>query len=396
MSKWSEVKVKDICEKIISGGTPLRSKKEYYDDGHIPWLKTAEVKKGYIYNTGEKITPEGLANSSAKLVPQNSIIVAMYGDGDTAGSVGVNKIELATNQACCNLIVNAEIAYYRFLYFYLKGSYNNLVNLKLGGSQQNLNAHTIKNFDISMPPLPTQKKIAAILSAYDDLIENNKKRIALLEKAAEEIYREWFVRMRFPGWEKAKFEKGIPAGWDVKKVKEIVNRKRFGKTYKENEVFPEGAIVVIDQSRKPYLGFYDGDPEHKASPDEPMILFGDHSCKMELMMKPFSLAENVIPFTPENNTPATYLFYLIKGSIETTEYKRHWTELTNKEVLIPPTNLQEKFAALISNHVIQVDKFREINLKFSTTRDLLLSRLISGKLPVDDLDIHFPPNMVAD
>jgi type I restriction enzyme S subunit len=131
-SQWKDKRIVDICSRVVSGGTPLRSKAEYYDNGSIPWLKTGEVKKSYIYETQEQITQQGLSNSSATLIPKNSIIIAMYGDGNTAGNVAINKIELATNQACCNLILNTEVAFYGFLYFYLKDSYENLINLKSG------------------------------------------------------------------------------------------------------------------------------------------------------------------------------------------------------------------------------------------------------------------------
>ena len=100
MEAWSTSKLGNLCIKVSSGGTPLRSISEYYENGTIPWLKTGEVKKGVIYDTEEKITESGLENSSTKLIPANSVIVAMYGDGDTAGNVAINKIPLATNQAC--------------------------------------------------------------------------------------------------------------------------------------------------------------------------------------------------------------------------------------------------------------------------------------------------------
>lgn len=212
MSDWKTTRLGDLCSHVTSGGTPLRSVREYYEGGTIPWLKTGEVKKGYVWEAEEYITERGLSASSAKLIPADSLIVAMYGDGNTAGNVAINKVPLATNQACCNFTLNPKVADYRYVYHYLKGSYSNLVGLKLGGSQQNLNAATLKAFPINMPSLETQQKIAAILSAYDDLIANNQRRITLLERMAEDIYREWFVRLRFPGHKQAKFEKGVPQG----------------------------------------------------------------------------------------------------------------------------------------------------------------------------------------
>ncbi|MDQ1318722.1 MAG: type restriction enzyme subunit, partial [Candidatus Poribacteria bacterium] len=260
MGEWEPIKILDICTRITSGGTPLKSIPDYYENGTIPWLRTAEVKKGYIYDTEVKITEKGLSNSSARIIPKNSVIVAMYGDGDTAGNVAINKIDLATNQACCNLTINKKVAYYQYIYLYLKGSYTNLVNLKLGGSQQNLNATTIKKFNILLPSLPIQKKIAAVLTAYDDLIENNNRRIAILEKMTEEIYREWFVRMRFPGHEKVKFHKGVPDGWENRKfLKELCFKT--GKL-NSNAAVPDGKYPFFTCSNENFkIGTYSFDAE---------------------------------------------------------------------------------------------------------------------------------------
>src|SRR5919109_1040290 len=101
----------------------------------------------------------------------------------------------------------------KFLYYLLQQIH--LENYDVGASNPTLNRNHLHKIKLNCPPPPIQQKIAAIISAYDDLIENNNKRIALLEKAADEIYREWFVRMRFPGWERVKFEKGVPEGWEV-------------------------------------------------------------------------------------------------------------------------------------------------------------------------------------
>ena len=117
--KWEKVKLGDICKYVTSGGTPKSSIKEYYEPKQIPWLKTKEVNYCRIYETESYISKDGLDNSSAKMIPQNSVIVAMYGQGDTAGRVAINKIPLTTNQACCNLIIDETKAYYEFVYYQL-------------------------------------------------------------------------------------------------------------------------------------------------------------------------------------------------------------------------------------------------------------------------------------
>ncbi len=200
----------------------------------------------------------------------------------------------------------------------------------------------------------------------------------------------------FPGHEKVKFVKGVPEGWEVKRVSEIVERKRFGRIYRESELFSEGSIVVIDQSKKAYLGFHEGKSEHLASIKKPLILFGDHSCKIQLMIEPFSLAENVIPFSSKNCIPILFLFHLVSSLVETSEYKRHWTELINKQVFVPSYSLQQKFNETIRSTMLMNRKLKETIMNLAKSRNALLPRLISGKLSVENLDIQFPPSMKED
>lgn len=281
--------------------------------------------------------------------------------------------------------------------FYLSKSdliWKNAVNSMVGASgRQRADASYLKRVKFNIPDINEQRKIAAILTAYDDLIENNLQRIALLEKMAEEIYLEWFVRLRFPNYENERFEKGLPATWDIKPVKDIVDRKKFGRLYYEHELSEDGSVIVIDQSRNDYLGFYDGEPQHMATSSDPIILFGDHSCKMVLITKPFSLAENVIPFKPKQKISTYFLYHLVKDLTRTIEYKRHWTDLTIKKVLVPSETLQIEFERLVKSSHEQIELLRNSISKIQKTRDSLLPRLIAGKLSVENLDIKFPPSM---
>ena len=159
------MKMSEICLNITSGGTPNTSQKEYYM-GNIPWLRTQEVDWHDILDTDMKISEEGLKKSSAKMIPINCVIVAMY--GATAAKVAINKIPLCTNQACCNLEINPQKAYYRFVYQWLCKEYGNLRE-KGEGSQHNINSKKIKNYLIPIPSLAEQERIAAILDRFERL-----------------------------------------------------------------------------------------------------------------------------------------------------------------------------------------------------------------------------------
>ena len=221
MSEWKKVKLGEICERVTSGGTPKANVSSYYNPPTIPWLKTKEVNYCRITETENYISEEGLKNSSAKLISPNSVIIAMYGQGDTAGRIAINKIPLATNQACCNLTIDKSKADYEFIYYQLCTLYDKLVSLKAGAAQPNLNARIIKNLEIIMPSLPIQHRIASILSRYDSLIENYQKQIKLLGEAAQRLYKEWFIDLHFPRHENTNIIDGVPEGWEKKKVGDI-------------------------------------------------------------------------------------------------------------------------------------------------------------------------------
>ena len=160
--------IKDVCLSICSGGTPNTQNKDFYN-GNIPWLRTQEVDWKDIYKTDVLITEAGLKNSSAKLIPANCVIVAMY--GATAAKVAINKIPLTTNQACCNLQIDESICNNRYVYQWLCKNYEVLKAMG-EGSQQNLNAKKIKNFPIPIPPLSTQRRIVSILDRFESLVND--------------------------------------------------------------------------------------------------------------------------------------------------------------------------------------------------------------------------------
>ena len=157
--------LEQVAIKISSGGTPNTGTSSYYN-GNIPWLRTQEVGYGDIWDTEIKITELGLNNSSAKLIPENCVIVAMY--GATVGKVGINKIPLSTNQACANIQLNEEISHYRYVYHFLLSQYEYIKSLG-AGSQTNINAQIIKKLQIPVPPLEIQKEIVRILDKFTDL-----------------------------------------------------------------------------------------------------------------------------------------------------------------------------------------------------------------------------------
>jgi len=169
----SKVQLSDISKTISSGLTPLRSNSQFWNDGTIPWLKTEQLNEKYIFDTNEKISEIALEKTSIKINKKNTLSIAMYGEGRTRGSVAILKNEMTTNQACCNVYLDKNKAYYEYVYYYLTTQYDNLRTLS-SGVRQNLNTTHIKNYKIPLPTIDTQKEIVQKISKIEDKISKSK------------------------------------------------------------------------------------------------------------------------------------------------------------------------------------------------------------------------------
>ena len=164
-SLYPYVLVKELTH-VISGGTPSRDVLEYWRDGTIPWVKTTELQNKIITEVDEHITSKGLAASSAKIVPPNTTLIAMYGQGKTRGMTGYLGISASTNQACACILPSPEInSVYIWKYFEL--SYDKLRNMAKGGNQPNLNGNMIKNFPVLVPPIKRQEEYVQFVNQVD-------------------------------------------------------------------------------------------------------------------------------------------------------------------------------------------------------------------------------------
>lgn len=223
MSEWRELAVEALCSRVTSGGTPSRKRTDFYSVEGIPWVKSQELVGARITATEEHISEAGLKGSSAKLLPCETVLLAMY--GANVGQLGWLGVEATVNQAICAMVTDPRETDSRFLYYALAGARERLVGKAHGAAQQNLSQQLIRPFKLVVPPLATQRRIGAILRSVDDLIENNRRRVEVLEEMARAIYREWFVKFRFPGHQEvplADTASGpIPQGWQPKSLREL-------------------------------------------------------------------------------------------------------------------------------------------------------------------------------
>lgn len=175
---WQIVRIEDIAE-TSSGGTPSRSKKEYFE-GNIPWVKSGELKDKVIYDTEEKITTEGLQNSAAKIFPKGTLLIAMY--GATVGKTGILGLNAATNQAICAILPKDDTFDVRFLRYYIVFRREQMIAISAGGAQPNISQEIIRSTRIALPPLPEQQRIAEILSVVDRELELEREEKTRLER----------------------------------------------------------------------------------------------------------------------------------------------------------------------------------------------------------------------
>ncbi|EPE0323844.1 restriction endonuclease subunit S [Escherichia coli] len=211
------LKIEDFCS-TGSGGTPSRSKPEYYEGGDIPWIKSGDLKDSKIYEANEYITAAGLENSSAKIVEKDSILIAMY--GATVGRLAILGINAATNQAICNIRPDTTIADMKYLYYFLKSKFSYFVENAVGGAQPNISQGLIKSLEVPLPSLDEQKRIADILDKAAGVCQKREQAIKLADDFLRATFLEIFGDpVKNPkGWKKNKIKKGvldITSGWSA-------------------------------------------------------------------------------------------------------------------------------------------------------------------------------------
>ena len=241
---WEIKKLGEVCQ-TGAVGTPLKSKKEYYEGGTIPWLLSGEVSQGEICSTTNFISKKGLDNSSAKIFPVNTVLVAMY--GATAGQVGILRFEAATNQAVCGILPTKRFLP-KFLFYFFLSIKDELVSQAAGNAQPNISQLKIKNTDVPIPPIPGQERIVAILDEAFEGIATAKANAEKNLKNAPQLFESHLnsvFSQRGDGWVENKF--GSICGFV---------RGPFGGSLKKS-IFVEQGFAVYEQQHAIYDQFDD-------------------------------------------------------------------------------------------------------------------------------------------
>ena len=287
------------------------------------------------------------------------------------------------------------------------------IQLNLGGAAQpNANAQVLTSFPISLPPLPTQHKIAAVLSAYDDLIENNTRRIKILEDMAQTLYQEWFVHFRFPGHENVPMVESplgpIPQGWEVVKNSDIVDllRKGINPSKFPDEIFAHFSIPAFDSDRMPSLEEGSSIRSSKYLITEERVLVSKLNPRIPRVWLPFLDKEHraitsteFLTLKPKPPVDCAFLYNLYRSSEFSAELavralgtsgshqRVKPNDFLGMSVLIPTELLLNSFSDKVLPMLNISNTLRLKNANLRQTRDLLLPKLISGAIDVSELDI---------
>ena len=386
MNEWKTYRIGDICKRVCSGGTPKSTEPSYYD-GEIPWLNTKEINFNRISSTEKHITLSGLENSSAKWIDKNSVIVAMY--GATAAKVAINTIPLTTNQACCNLSIDETKADYRFVYYWLCSRYSELASLANGGAQQNLNAQQIKDFEIKLPEIQTQQKIADLLWSIDNKIICNKSINDNLEQQASHLFQDWInncensIRLReltdnvldyTPNTHDHVYllnSSDVTEGqFTVLPLTPNINLKgQFKKRFKKGDILYS---EIRPRNRHYAYCYFDAD-EYIASTR--LII---------LRAKPEMLSSNILLYQYLMLNNVFEEFTLKTESRSGTFPQGNYEDLSS--IKVPYGANQEEIATALESIYKQLWNNLEENERLEALRDSLLPKLMSGELKLNEID----------
>lgn len=248
---WIACTLDDICDKvdghIQTGPFGSQLHQSDYSEVGTPVVMPKDIVNGTISEEGiARVSEEHVLRLSRHKVRTGDILFSRRGDVGRCAYISPKEQGWLCGTGCLRVTVDAKVADSKFIFYYLQqtSAIDWIEKRAIGATMLNLNTSILANVPIMLPSLPTQHRIASILSAYDDLIENNRRQIKLLEESAQRLYREWFVELRFPGHESVKVVNGVPEGWMKGTVDNIV-KLLSGYPFKSSEYVSSGKYRLI-------------------------------------------------------------------------------------------------------------------------------------------------------
>ena len=371
-----EVTISDLG-RIVTGKTPSTKNSSFFD-GEFQFVTPSDLdwRTYYCRTTERTVTDDARKSHLNQFIPGNAVMVTCI--GNTIGKCGLSSSDCLTNQQINSIIPNIGIDP-RFVYYLLVHNTDVIRGVGLGGGSATpiLNKSSFSKIKLRVPPTYQWSGISNILSAYDDLIENNRRRIQLLEQAAQLLYKEWFVHLRFPGHEHTKIIDGVPEGWEKKPLGDIAPL-RYGKALKNEDRIP-GPFPVYGSSG--IVGYHS-----KPLVPGPTIIVGRKG--------------NVgsIYFSPEDCHPIDTVYYIESSLCSfSLYYSLQQMDFISTDVAVPGLNrdFAHSRSMLIADHKIrrlfentvsplrqQMELLKRQISALAKARDLLLPKLMNGEVVV--------------
>lgn len=333
--------------------------------------------------------------------PQNTIIIGRV--GSYCGAVHFSKKECwVTDNAIKANAKNNTNPYYAYHLL----SYLDLNRYRAGSGQPLINQSILNSLKVPNIDVIQQNKIAYILENIDKRIDLLKKTNQILESISQSIFKSWFVdfdpvHAKQQGKECAGIDKAtadlfpnsfveselglIPKDWVATTIGEVLDRLKTKNRYGKDNLDTYGSIPVYEQGVNILMGYRLGEPEYVASTSNPIVIFGDHTCVTKILFSPFDISSNVIAFQGKSLT-TSWVYYAIKDKQHFEEYRRHWGELIVKKIVIPNAELCAYYSKTVMPFLSKIDINEKKISHLSLLRDLLLPRLISGKLDLSNIE----------
>ena len=387
MSVWKKVKIKDIA--ILDNG--INFNKSAYASG-IKIIGVSDFKDRFSpdFSTLQEVKEE-IVRSEDYLQPGDILFVRSNGNRDLVGRCMLfDKNILSTFSGfCIRLRINDKNTYnpYFFTYHFKAPLFRkSIAGSAIGANIQNLSQNRLGNYELNIPEYFIQCRIAEILFRYDSLIENYQKQIKLLEEAAQRLYKEWFVDLRFPGYEKTKIVDGVPEGWEKKKVGDLLCKVQRTRQVPATYYQRTGLIPIIDQG-KDYIAGYTNDNGCLVKVDDiPYIIFGDHTRILKYINFSFAKGADGVQLIMSNNhrrMPQSLLYAsLVNIDLSNYSYARHFKYLKEQVILLPSEDLSKKYDDVVSFFYRDIKNLRKQMCNITEARDRLLPKLMSGEIEV--------------
>jgi type I restriction enzyme S subunit len=422
---WEIYKIGEIAS-VVGGGTPSTKVDEYYG-GNIPWLTPKDLSNHtskYIKSGARNITELGLERSSARLLPKGTVL---FTSRAPIGYIAIAQNEVTTNQGFKSLICDEELAHNEYIYYLLKSKVKEIENIATGSTFKEISGGVLKEFEIELPPLPIQKKIARILSAFDDKIELNRRMNRTLEATAQAIFKSWFVDFD-PVHAKAacrteadyeaaakrlgisrevlelfpsEFEESelgmIPKGWEVstigKEFSVVMGQSPAGSSYNE-----EKKGMIFFQGRRDFGDYYPTErvyttePKRIAQEDDILLSVRAPVGDINIALKKCCIGRGLAALKHKNGS-VSYSFLVLK------ELKKHFENFNTEGTVFGSLNQKTlknlstfAYNCVIDEFAKKTDPiFQQIKAntkKIQTlqqTRDTLLPKLLSGELDIENI-----------